>query len=196
MLMTIRCTLICLAMFFFSSICYAQAPLQKSDLTVADREAWQKVLGWPVEMEEQWRRSRTTNDRDQSGLVFHSLGQGNYLVQIEVHESSYQPQYVFMHYADSGQSRLLKLKTYERDKKGEVSAKVATEVAGIPTFDAAKKQLVFYTMGRGTADCGSIVRYNITPTRAVPTEARAHACHNDYALGITDPVRWAKVKRL
>lgn len=196
MLMKVRCTMICVVLFFVASVCYAQAPLKKSELTVADREAWQKVLGWPVELEEQWRRSRTTNDREQSGLVFHSLGQGNYLVQIEVHESSYQPHYLFMHYAESGQAHLLKLKTYERDKKGEISTKVASEVAGIPTFDAAKKQLVFYTMGRGTADCGSIVRYKITRTSAIPTEARAHACHNDYSLGVTDPVRWEKVKRL
>lgn len=179
-----------------SAICVAQVPQKKTELSVADREAWLKVLGWPAELEEQWRRSRTTNDRDQSGLVFHSLGRGNYLVQIEVHESSYQPQYIFMYYAQSGQARLLKLKTYERDKKGDVSAKVATEVAGIPTFDAEKKQLVFFTMGRGTADCGSLVRYNITATRAIPMEARAHACHNDYSLGVTDPVRWERVKRL
>lgn len=196
MLMTIRYAMICMVLFFFAPVCFAQAPLKKTELTVGDREAWQKVLRWPAELEEQWRRSRTTNDREQSGLVFHSLGRGNYLVQIEVHESSYQPQYVFMHYAASGQARLLKFKTYERDKKGDVSTKVATEVAGIPTFDAAKKQLVFYTMGRGTADCGSIVRYTITPARAIPAEARAHACHNDYSLGVTDPLRWEKVKRL
>jgi hypothetical protein len=53
---------------------HAQAPAKKSELTVADREAWQKVLGWPVELEEQWRRSRTTNEPAQSGLIFHSLG--------------------------------------------------------------------------------------------------------------------------
>ena len=98
-----------------SAICVAQVPAKKTELTVVDREAWQKVLRWPDELEEQWRRSRTTNDREQGGLVFHSLGRGNYLVQIEVHESSYQPQYLFMHYAESGQARLLKLKTYERD---------------------------------------------------------------------------------
>jgi hypothetical protein len=178
------------------TVCFAQSPQKKTDLTVADREAWQKVLRWPVELEEQWRRSRTTNDREQSGLVFHSLGQGKYLVQIEVHESSYQPHYLFMYYAEAGQSRLLEFKTYERNKAGEISSKVATEVAGIPTFDAAKKQLVFLTKGRGTEDCGSIVTYKITRTGAIPTEARAHACHNDYSLGVTDPVRWEKVKRL
>jgi hypothetical protein len=54
-----------------ASICTAQVPPEKkTELTVADREAWQKVLRWPVEMEEQWRRSRTTNDREQSGLAF------------------------------------------------------------------------------------------------------------------------------
>jgi len=180
-----------------SSICAAQVPAKKTDLTVADREAWQKVLRWPAELEEQWRHSRTSNDPEQSGLVFYSLGQGNYLVGIEVHESSYQPRYVFMHYAASGKSRLLKLKTYERDdESGAISMRSLAEVEGVPTFDAARKQLVFYTKGRGTSDCGSLVRYNITPTRAVPTEARVHACYDNYSLGLTDPMRWAKVKRL
>jgi len=182
------------------SVCAAQVPGKKTELTVADREAWQKILRWPVEMEEQWRRSRTTNDREQSGLVFYGLGQGNYLVAIEVHESSYQPRYLFMRYFESGKTpaRVLKLKTYERDDDdaGTISSKVSAEVEGIPTFDVAKKQLVFYTKGRGTEDCGSLVRYTITSTRAIPTEARAHACYDDYSLGVTDPSRWARIRRL
>jgi len=180
--------------------CFAQAPLKKTELTVADREAWQKLLGWPVELEEQWRRSRTTNDRDQSGLAFHSLGQGNYLVVIEVQESSYQPRYLFMHYSESGKTppRVLKLKTYEGDDDdvNKISTKLLAEVEGVPSFDATKKQLVFHTKGRGTGDCGSLVRYNITPTRAIPIEARVHACFDDYSLGITDPLRWRRLKRL
>jgi hypothetical protein len=181
-------------------ICLAQAPVKKSELTVADREAWQKVLGWPVELEEQWRRSRTTNEPAQSGLVFHSLGQGNFLVQIEVQESSYQPRYLFMYYSESSKtpSRILKLKTYEGDDDdvNKISTKLLAEVEGVPSFDAAKKQLVVHTKGRGTGDCGSLVRYEITPARAIPTEARVHACFDDYSLGITDPYRWRRVKRL
>lgn len=192
--------LLCTFVVLCTSICSAQAPAKKTELTVADREAWQKVLRWPVEFEEQWRRSRTTNDRDQSGLVFHSLGRSNYLVQIEVHESSYQPRYLFMHYAESGKTspRLLKFKTYERDDDdaGTILTKVSFEVEGVPSFDDRKKQLVFHTKGRGTEDCGSLVRYTITPTRAVPIEARVHACFDDYSLGVTDPMRWTKVRRL
>lgn len=182
------------------SVCRAQAPKKKTDLTVADREAWQQVLGWPRELEEQWRKSRTSNDRDQSGLAFHSLGQGNYLVVIEVQESSYQPHYLFMHYSETGRTppRVLKLKTYEGDDDdvNKVFTRMVAEVEGIPTFDDAKKQLVFHTKGRGTGDCGSLVKYNITPTRAIPTEARVHACFDDYSLGITDPQRWRRLKRL
>ena len=182
------------------SVCRAQAPLKKTELTVADRGAWQKVLGWPIELEEQWRKSRTSNDRDHSGLAFHSLGQGNYLVVIEVQESSYQPHYLFMHYSETGRTppRVLKLKTYEGDDDdvNKVSTRLVAEVEGIPTFDAAKKQLVFHTKGRGTGDCGSLVKYNITPTRAIPIEARVHACFDDYSLGITDPQRWRRLKRL
>jgi hypothetical protein len=183
-----------------ASICAAQVPQKKTDLTVADREAWHKVLRWPAQFEEQWRRSRTANDRDQSGLAFYRLGHGNYLVQIEVQESSYQPRYLFMHYAESGKTpaRLLKFKIYEKDddEAGTISTKVSDEVEGVPFFDEKKKQLVFHTKGRGTEDCGSLVRYAITPTRAVPIEARLHACFDDYSLGITDPMRWTKVRRL
>jgi len=183
-----------------ASITVAQAPKKKTELTVADREAWQKVLGWPIHFEEQWRRSRTSNDRDQSGLAFYSLGQGNYLVQIEVQESSYQPRYLFMYYSESSKapSRILKLKTYEGDDDdvNRVSTKLLAEVEGVPSFDAAKKQLIFLTKGRGTGDCGSRVIYKITSTRAIPIEARVHACFDDYSRGITDPLRWRRFKQL
>lgn len=183
-----------------ASVCLAQTPLKKTELTLADRQAWQKVLGWPIEFEKQWLKSRTNNDGDQSGLAFHSLGHGNYLVVIEVQESSYQPRYLFMHYSESGKTppRVLKLKTYEGDDDdvNKISTKILAEVEGIPSFDLAKKQLVFHTKGRGTGDCGSLVRYNITPARAIPIEARVHACFDDYSLGITDPLRWRRLKRL
>ena len=182
------------------SLSFAQTPLKKTDLSVADREAWQKVLQWPAELEEQWRRSRTTNDRDQSGLAFYDLGRGNYLVQIEVHESSYQPRYLFMYYSESSKApaRMLKLKTYEGDDDdvNKITTKFVEEAEGLASFDGTRKQLVFHTKGRGTGDCGSLVRYNITPTRAIPAEARVHACFDDYSLGITDPLRWRRVKRL
>jgi hypothetical protein len=198
--MNLRIMISWVSLLLFSSLCLAQTPAKKTDLTVADREAWQKVLNWPVELEQQWRRSRTTNEPAQSGLVFHSLGQGNYLVQIEVQESSYQPRYLFMYYSESSKapSRVLKLKTYEGDDDdvNKISTKLLAEVEGVPSFDAAKKQLVVHTKGRGTGDCGSLVRYEITPARAIPTEARVHACFDDYSLGITDPHRWRRVKRL
>ena len=198
--MTTKSLFLSLIVICCGTVCMAQVPQKKTELTVADREAWHKVLGWPAEMEEQWRRSRTTNDREQSGLVFHSLGRGNYLVAIEVHESAYQPRYLFMHYSEVAKTpaRLLKFKTYERDDddEGTVSSKVQAEVEGLVTFDTTKKQLVLYTKGRGTGDCGSLVRYNITPVRATPVEARAYGCYDDYSLGITDPARWPKVKKL
>jgi len=187
-------------LLLFASMAVAQVPPEKkTELTLADREAWQKILHWPDDLEQQWRRSRTTNDRDQSGLAFYNLGLGRYLVAIEVHESAYQPRYLFMHYTESGApARLLKLKTYERDddEAGTVSSKVLLEVEGKVTFDDVKKQLVLFTLGRGTADCGSLVRYNITPTRTVPVEARAYGCYDDYSLGITDPKKWPRIKRL
>ena len=198
--MKIKCMWVLLIVICCGPVCFSQVPQKKTELTVVDREAWQKVLGWPVVYEEQWRRSRTSNDRDQSGLAFHTLGQNNYLVVIEVQESAYQPHYLFMHYSESGKTppRLLKLKTYEGDDDdvNTISTRLMAEVEGIPTFDAAKKQLVFHTKGRGTGDCGSLVRYNITPTRAIPVEARVHACFDDYSLGIVDPLRWRRVKRL
>src|SRR5678815_1659983 len=112
--MKIKFFLMCVVVVLGSVVCRAQVPAKKTDLTVADREAWQQVLHWPIDLEDQWRRSRTTNEPAQSGLVFHSLGQGNFLVQIEVQESSYQPRYLFMYYSESGKApaRVLKFKTY------------------------------------------------------------------------------------
>ena len=186
-----------------AAVCVAQEPLKKTDLTIADREAWRKVLQWPAELEQQWQHSRTDKRSEAAGLKLYSLGQGNYLVAIEVHENAYQPRYVFMYYAESNPratvpGRLLKIKTYERDDDdaGTVSAKLVTEVEGIATFDEAKKQLVLLTKGRGTLDCGALVRYRILPNRTIPTEARAHGCYDDYSLGITDPLRWKRIKRL
>ena len=79
--MSLKIVISCFSLLLFGSLCFAQVPAKKADLTVADREAWQKVLGWPVELEDQWRRSRTTNEPAQSGLLLHRLGQGNYLGQ-------------------------------------------------------------------------------------------------------------------
>jgi len=184
-----------------SSICVAQVPAKKTNLTTTDREVWRKALRWPDEFEEQWKRSRVDKQSDQGGLVFYSLGQDKYLVMINVAESSYQPGYIFMYYAESSRfptpARLLKLKTYERDDDdGHVSSRLVSEIEGLPTFDTAKKQLVVYTMGRGTGDCGSLVRYSISPKRAVPIEARVHACYDDYSLGVSNPLRWRRVKNL
>lgn len=200
--MKFKSSILCVIVITSVMVCLAQTPAKKTDLTIADREAWRSILRWPDELEEQWRKSRYDKNSEQSGLNFYSLGQGNYLVAIEVHESFYQPRYVFMYYSESTRSktpaRLLKLKIYERDddRAGTVSSRELTEVEGIATFDAAKKQLVFYTKGRGIEDCGSLIRYNIAPARAIPVEARAHACYDDYSLGVTDPRRWRKIRRL
>ena len=199
--MNIKGLFSCCILTLCSSICVAQVPAKKTNLTTTDREVWRKVLRWPDEFEEQWKRSRVGNKSDQGGLVFHSLGQDKYLVMINVAESSYQPGYLFMYYRESSRfptpARLLKLKTYERDDDdGHVSSRLVSEIEGLPTFDTAKKQLVVYTMGRGTGDCGSLVRYSISPKRAVPIEARVHACYDDYSLGVSDPLRWRRVKRL
>lgn len=195
--------IVCGLLLLFAPVCLAQAPLKKTELTIADREAWRKVLQWPDALEQQWQHSRTDKRSEAAGLNFYSLGQGNYLAAIEVAENAYQPRYVFMYYSESNPratvpGRLLKLKTYERDDDhaGTVSAKLTTEVEGIPTFDDSKKQLVLYTKGRGTLDCGALVRYRILPNRTIPTEARAHGCYDDYSLGITDPLRWKRIKRL
>ena len=182
----------------FATVCFGQVPANKTNLTLADREAWRRVLGWSDKYEEQWKRSRLHNNSDSVGLAFHDLGSGKYLVMITVTESAYQPGYLFMYYDPSRktQSRLLRIKTYERDEHGPLLTNVVEELECLPTFDEQKKQLVIYTKGRGTADCGSLVRYRITPQRAVPLEARTHACFDDYSLGESDPQRWRKVKRL
>ena len=66
--------IITMCMLLGASVCLAQAPLKKTELTVADRAAWQKVLGWPVELEQQWLKSRTATIAIRAGLSFMASG--------------------------------------------------------------------------------------------------------------------------
>ena len=189
-------------LLLLAPLCVAQESLKKTELTIADREAWRKVLQWPAELEEQWQQSRTDKRSEASGLAFYDLGSGNYLVAIEVAENPYQPRSVFMYYSESRRAKikpgqLLKIKTYERDddEAGTVSSKVTTEVEGIVSFGATR-QLTLYTKGRGTLDCGALVNYRVLPNRLVPVAARAHGCYDDYSLGITNPLKWKRIKQL
>ena len=171
-----------------------QAPRKITNLTEADRETWRKVLKWPDEYEERWRRAGGGD----SGLTFHSLGSSKYLVEINIYSGAYQPGYIFMIYDESRRSagRLLKFKHYERDERGRVSTYSDPEISGFPTFDKRRKTLELFSKSRGPGDCGSVVKYSFVGGLPVPVAARAQPCYRDPRRQTIDTRRWQKVRRL
>ena len=177
----------------------AQAPQKKTNLTRTDREAWYRILTWPAEFEERFQHTRHGNMSDEGGLAFHRLGQGKYLVEINIYSGAYQPGYIFMYYAEAGHAsspaRLLEFKRYSREEDGSVTSAYETEIAGSPTFNRRTTQLQIYSKSRGIGDCGSLVSYKFMGEWPVVVEARAQPCYQDEARRVVDPQRWQKVSK-
>ena len=175
----------------------AQAPQKKTNLTRTDREAWHRILQWPEEFEERFHHTRPGAMSDEGGLVLHRLGQGQYLVEINISSGAYQPIYIFMYYDEanhaSSPARLLEFKRYSRGEDGRVTSAYETEIAGLPTFNRRTTQLQIYSKSRGIGDCGSLVTYKFVGERPVVVEARVQACYQDEARWVVDPQRWQKV---
>ena len=53
-----------------TTVCAAQQPLKKTDLTIADRESWRNVLQWPDALEQQWQKSRFDQKSEAGGKNF------------------------------------------------------------------------------------------------------------------------------
>jgi hypothetical protein len=193
-----KCLLACLAISLSALTSWAQVPRKKTDLKMADREAWRKILKWPDKYEEEFKESYTY-EFPYAGLEFYSLGHAKYIVEIYVYLAAYQGTAIFMYYDETKGSaspaKLLKFKTYDLDEKGRVINGYETELAGERNFNSRTKELEIITKGRGIGDCGSLFRYRFVGGRPVPVEARVMACSNK-ANPITDPHKWPRVRKL
>jgi Protein of unknown function (DUF1176) len=173
-------------------------PRKKQNLTRDDREAWRKVLRWPDEYEKAWSNTHDSGDADYGGLAFHRLGRGKYLVEVNTYPGAYQSGYIFMLYDEAkkptGPARLLKLKVFGEDERGRPSPSFEEEVAGLPTFNAATRQLEIFSKYRGPGDCGSIIRYKFVNDSPVVVEAREQDCDDNRKQDEINPRQWPRKK--
>lgn len=160
----------------------------KINNTVADRNAWQAILGWDDAYNVFHRNQPDSAD---GGMTFHDLGDGRELVQIESDRFAYQSNYIFMVAdANTGEplvTQPLRFTTVGTDIDGTLRQHTSEIVLGAVGFTAGNRLEVFYK-ARGIGDCGSYHVYEISGTVTGLTEARERLC--DSGLPYAPPPEW------
>jgi hypothetical protein len=174
----------------------AQTLRKGTDLTRAEREAWYKILRWPAEYENAWRREHENSGY--GGLSFYDLGRGKYLVEVDAYPVAYQTGFIYMLYdaakEPNGPGRLLLLKGFQaEDERGRPLP--YSKVSGFTSFDAKKKVLEVISKYRAAGDCGLYVRYKFVGPRPFVVEARERKCDAGRGhIADLDPSRWPRKK--
>jgi hypothetical protein len=174
-----------------------QVPRKKKNLTRADREAWHKILRWPVEYEDYSRKMYENSDY--GGLSFYDLGRGRYLVEVEAYPVAYQAGFIYVIYDErrrpNGPGRLLLLKGFESKDKSGHPLPYSEVSAAVTKFHAKTKVLEIYSKYRAAGDCGLFVRYKFINARPVVIEARRQDCDVSGRRPVQqDPSRWPRKK--
>ncbi|MBV9926345.1 MAG: hypothetical protein JOZ96_15100 [Acidobacteria bacterium] len=153
----------------------------RKNLTPADRALWRDVLRWPESCEQGYQESYPNEER-YSGLEFHRLGRGRYLVEVTCDGGGIQPGAVFMLY-DGRRARSLKLRGFE----GE------TEVRALAGFNQRRRELSLMSKADAMGTCGLFVRYSFAGGLLRVVEARRQDdCGNPDGTPDTD--RWPRVR--
>lgn len=151
-------------------------PAKKQNLTYEDRQAWQRILKWSEECEEEYRRQREAGYDDKGQwLQFHQLEPKRYLVEVICFLAAYQTNMRFFYYDETKSppfSTPLTFKIYDKVGK-KISVRQVEEFGGFSEFDPQTKELVIDTKFRGLGDCGFRAVYRIKNGRAVLQEFRA-----------------------
>jgi hypothetical protein len=183
------------ALLALASCAAAQTPAKKN-LTRADRDAWYKILRWPAELEDEWRRAHENSAY--GGLSFYGLGRGKYLVEVDAYAAAHQSGFVYMIYDErkkpNGPGHMLLLKGFESSDEGGSPLPYSTVSAAFAKFHAKTRVLEIYSKFRAQGDCGLYVRYRFVGTRPVVVEARGRGCDDNGRPGLQDYSRWPRKK--
>ena len=157
----------------------------------ADRAAWRGALAWPDDCE-----PRAEIAPDDAGVALRPLGGTRVLAQVRCAPGAYQATYRF-YVADTAARpvRAHALAFPDVTDAGDAAPAAerlrpgrTEEVIGLPTFDAARRELAVERKFRGPGDCGLRFRYAITDSGAVLRELRGKLdCDGK---GPFDAARW------
>jgi hypothetical protein len=157
--------------------------------TPADRAAWRAALGWADECE-------AAPGTDDAGVDLFPLDGTRVLAQVRCTIGAYQGSYRWF-VADTAarpvRGRPLAFTDVVDPGSGEgagtrLRAERAEELVGLPTFDAARRELAVERKFRGPGDCGVRLVYAIADSAATLRELRGKlACDG---TGPYEGARW------
>lgn len=165
-------------------------PLAKADLTLADRAAFRRALGWSDECEAAF----DATDRGYGGIEVDTLAPERYLIGVVCARGAYQGYRVYFFYDEKRQPPAARALTFEIRESPDERSLVRTstrELWGLPTFDRRTRQLRVLNKFRGPGDCGTLATYRFVEGVPELSELRAKlACDGK---GAAAPQRWPPV---
>ncbi len=194
-----RSLLLLSSIFFLLSFCAApSADVQPTTVSttpeaalppLGDRAAWYARLQWTQECEQDHRENPPAQG---SGLQLYSIGQQQYLVEIECFRAAYQASYNFMLYDLQnlpGRATLIRFPVFDGDRWH-----LETAIAGLPAFNPKTKELAIFSKARGMGDCGQLLRYRFPAGAPELMEVRARNCSPDLPTDkVPPPQDWPLV---
>lgn len=156
----------------------ARDPLPpKRNLRWVDRAAWQRVLKWPADWEDEYRHS-APGEQKSPGMDFHALGARRWLIEVQISLAAYQGEQIFYCLDESRATpcwRLLRFPLWSFPVDKPVK-ETTTRLLGISGFDERRHELTNFCKFRGIGDCGTLARYSFSPSSGAArmVEFRAH----------------------
>lgn len=133
--------------------------------SLADREAWRRVLDWPAPCEESFQSTRASDD---GGLAVEELARGLSIVEVLCAAGAYQPSHTYVRLDERGSSReptTLQFPVYESTDASSLALEQQTELVGNATLSLERRELSVLALSRQLADCGIWSRYDIATER-------------------------------
>ncbi len=168
----------------------APPPAAKPAPLPSGRAAWRAVLGWPDDCEQAFRQTAVEGE----GIEVHPLGPARALVEVRCAWGAYQGSYLYYMYDQSSQPPAtgpLDFEIRESPDEGSLVPGKATEIEGLPAFDAKTGTLTVLDKFRGPGDCGTLAAYRFDGSRPRLVALRAKAACD--GQGAETPERWPEV---
>jgi hypothetical protein len=169
---------------------YGHAQLKTTGLTKADRNQWSRILKIPNACEEAF--ANTEGQRgDHSGLEFHRLSDGAFLIYAECYPGAYQPGFVLLRFKElpARSAELLKLAGFDSEDDDGHPLQYSM-IDGLQSYDPRTATLEIFSKSRGMGDCGQFARYRYTRAKFKLIELREQGCNQTGDLGSTDYRHW------
>jgi len=168
----------------------ARLPLAKPDLTLADRAAFRRALGWSDDCESAF----DAGNGGYGGVEVDTLAPGRYLIGVVCARGAYQGSRTYYYYDETRQppaARALAFETRESPDERSLVRSTVRELWGLPSFDRRTRRLRVLNKFRGPGDCGTLAIYRFVGGVPELAELRAKlACDGQ---GAEEPERWPLV---